>query len=474
MPVNRETMASAPRTPAMRRDAMAPLLRPEFAHQLLELALSVAHADETELTLQAGSSALTRFANNGIHQNVAETQTTVSIRSVVEGRMARVSTNRLDPASIAETVARAEELARLQAPEPDLLPMPDPQQYPQVARAFASAMLTPEERAEKTEAMIAVARREKLTAAGVVANHRTAQALINSRGLEAYYEETGAEYSVTMQGSDSSGWAKASSTDGARLDFAGGAETAARKARLSAAPIELPPGRYTVILEPAAVLDLLGFLFWDFGGLAILDQRSFLTGRLGTRLFGENIHIHDDVLHPLQSGAPFDGEGMPRQRLKLVEGGVIRSLAYARQTAERMRREHPEIPAAPTGHGFPLPNEYGEAPLNIMMEGGEQTLEELIAGVERGILVTRLWYIREVDAYEKLLTGMTRDGTFLIEKGQLARGLRNFRFNQSMIELLNQVEALGIPTRASGEESFDMVVPPLRAGGFNFTEVTRF
>lgn len=453
---------------------LAPLLSEDFARRLLAQALAAAEADETELTLHAVRSALTRFANNGIHQNVAEAQTTVSIRSVFAGRMARASTNRLDAESIAGAVRRAEALARLQAADPELLPMPGPQRYGQVQRAFAGSELSPAQRAEKAEAMIEVALREKLNAAGVVANHHAAQALLNSRGLEAFYEETGAEYSVTMQGADSSGWAKSASTDADRLDYAVGAEIAARKARLSAAPEELPPGRYTVILEPAAVLDLLGFLFWDFGGLAVLDQRSFLTGRLGTRLFGENINIHDDVCHPLQTGAPFDGEGMPRQRLTLVERGVIGSLAFARQTAARMRREKPEIPAAPTGHGFPLPNEYGEAPFNIMMEGSDRPLEALIAGCERGILVTRLWYIREVDAYEKLLTGMTRDGTFLIEDGRLRRGLRNFRFNQSMIELLNRVEDLGIPTRASGEESFDMVVPPLRVSGFNFTEVTRF
>ncbi len=463
-----------PAPPALPSDPLSPLLDPDFARKLLEQTLAVAQADATELSLHTGSSALTRFANNGIHQNVAESQTTLSIRSVLGGRMARASTNRLDPASIAATVARAEALARLQTPEPDLLPMPGPQRYDPLARSFAASLLSPRERAEFAEAMVAVARRDQLNAAGVVANHRAAQALLNSQGLEAFYEETGAEYSVTMQAADSSGWAKATSTDAAQLDFVAGAETAARKARLSANPVELPPGRYTVILEPAAVLDLLGFLFWDFGGLAILDQRSFLTGRLGARLFGENIQFHDDVRHPLQSGAPFDGEGMPRQRLTLVENGVVKEIAYARQTAERMRREHPEIPAAPTGHGFPLPNEYGEAPLNIIMQGGEQSLEQMIAGVEHGILVTRLWYIREVDAYKKLLTGMTRDGTFLIEQGRLARGLRNFRFNQSMVELLNQVEALGVPVRSSGEESFDMVVPPLRVAGFNFTEVTRF
>ena len=234
-----------------------------------------------------------------------------------------------------------------------------------------------------------------------------------------------------------------------------------------------------MILEPAAVLDLVGFMFWDFGGLAILDQRSFLNNRIGTKLFGENITIVDDVAHPLQSNAPFDGEGVHRQRVNLVEKGVIRNIVYARSTAARMRKSEYKDKVGEisvTGHGFPLPNEMGEAPTNIVFvtPGNDQTLEQMIAGTERGILITRLWYIREVDPYEKILTGMTRDGTFLVEGGKVKHGLLNFRFNQSLIEMLNNVEAIGKAVRASGEEAFDMVVPAMKIHGFNFTEVTKF
>jgi predicted Zn-dependent protease len=197
------------------------------------------------------------------------------------------------------------------------------------------------------------------------------------------------------------------------------------------------------------------------------DQRSFLTDRLGTKLFGENIHIFDDAAHPLQTGIPFDGEGVPRRKLTLVDAGVPGDLAYSRASARRAGVQ-------PTGHGFPLPNEIGEAPLNIVIQGGATSTEQMIASTERGVLVTRLWYIREVDPYEKILTGMTRDGTFLIEDGRVVSGLRNFRFNQGIIELLNNVEALSPAARVSGEETFDMVVPAMKARDFNFTEVTRF
>jgi len=245
------------------------------------------------------------------------------------------------------------------------------------------------------------------------------------------------------------------------------ARMASDKARLSKNPQEIGPGRYTVILEPAAVLDLVGQMFGDFSATAMHDQRSFLTGRLGTKLFGENINISDDVAHPLQAGVPFDGEGVPRRKLALVTAGVPGELAYSRSSAKRAG-------VAPTGHGFPLPNEVGEAPLNIVIAGGNTSLDQMIASTGRGILVTRLWYIREVDPFEKIMTGMTRDGTFLIEDGKLSCGLKNFRFNQGIIELLNKVEALSPAVRASGEETFDMVVPAMKVLDFNFTDVTRF
>jgi predicted Zn-dependent protease len=282
-----------------------------------------------------------------------------------------------------------------------------------------------------------------------------------------------------MLAADSSGWQKSNSPDASNLDARELAETAAQKAIGSAGPQELPAGKYTVILEPAAVLDIVGFMFYDFGGLAILDQRSFLNDRIGKQIFGENINIWDDVAHPLQSGAPFDGEGVPRQRVQLVENGMVKRLVYARPTADRMKRSEYKDqvgPIVPTGHGFPLPNEIGEAPLNIIFGEPKQpmSVDEMIASTERGVLVTRLWYIREVDPYEKILTGMTRDGTFLVENGKVRHGLLNFRFNESLLHMLSNVEQMSCSVRASGEESFDMVVPAMKVRDFNFTEVTRF
>jgi predicted Zn-dependent protease len=220
-------------------------------------------------------------------------------------------------------------------------------------------------------------------------------------------------------------------------------------------------------------------MFWDYSGMSILDQRSFLTGRIGTKLFGDNITFSDDVAHPLQAGSPFDGEGVLRQKVDLVENGVVKRVVYARATAERMKQSEYKNSVgliAATGHGFALPNEMGEMPLNIVFApvSTPQTVEQMIASTEHGVLVTRLWYIREVEPFEKMLTGMTRDGTFYIENGRVQGGVRNFRFNESLIHMLSNVESMSLPVRSCGEESFDMVVPAMKVKDFNFTEVTKF
>jgi PmbA protein len=447
-----------------------------------------ATADEVECLFYGGHSALTRFANNTIHQNVAEENYGVSVRTVFGGRTARATTNKLDDESLKNVVRASESLARVQQPDADLLPVPDAGARATQASATqavptrhfeATAKLAPGQRADAVGQIVSIAQKQKLTAAGIFSNSEAVEGTFNSRGLSDWHTQTSAEISVTMLASDSSGWQKANFPNVANLDPASLAKIAATKAVNSAAPREIAPGKYTVILEPAAVLDTVGFAFFDFSGLAILDQRSFLNNRVGTKLFGDNVTIWDDVAHPLQSGSPFDGEGMRRQRVQLVENGVVKRLVYARTTAVKMKKsEYADKVGVvePTGHGFPIPNEIGEAPMNIVFEPTREskTVEQMISSTERGILVTRLWYIREVDPYEKILTGMTRDGTFYVENGKVRHGILNFRFNESLIHMLSNVEAMGTPVRASGEESFDMVAPAMKVKDFNFTEVTKF
>lgn len=444
------------------------MLSRERCQEIFAELLRYSDADETELLVDGGSHELTRFANNTIHQNVAEEGYHLSVRTTYGNRTARASTNQFDSQSLRRVAGEAASLARRQQPDPELLPMPGPQEYRPVERYIeATAGVTPAGRAQAVRTAIEIAEKNGQTAAGTYSTTAGLQAAFNSRGLAAYYRDTLAEFSITTLAADSSGWAKKTAPDVLEIDAAALATRSCDIASQSRNPKELPADKYVTILQPAAVLDLLGFLFWDFSGQAVRDQHSCLTGRIGKKLFGENIHVTDDAYHALQFGAPFDGEGVARKALPLVESGVPKRLTYARQTAKAMDAE-------PTGHGFPVPNEDGEAPLNIVVAGGPHSVAEMIASTQRGVLVTRLWYIREVDPYQKILTGMTRDGTFYVEDGKVRHGIRNFRFNQSLIALLNCAEMLGPPERASGEESAPMVVPALKVSEFHFTEVTKF
>jgi len=333
--------------------------------------LALSEADETEVTIEAESEALTRFANNTIHQNVAEEGLMISVRAVVDGRTARATTNKSDEESLKRAAQAALELARHQPKQPGLLPMAGPAARgaaKPVRRYFeATAAATPADRARVVAALCKEAQRGKHTAAGIFSTGAHALALANSRGVFAYHTQSRAQFSITAMDGDSSGWAKATSPDVREIDAETLARRAMEKAALSRQPREIPPARMTVILEPAAVLDLAGFLFYDFAGTSVLDHRSCFNERMGKQVFGKNIQLWDDVYHPLQTGAPFDGEGQPRQRVRLVESGVPKGLVYSRATAKKMK-------ARPTGHGLPLPNEWGEAPMNLVLEGGDSSL----------------------------------------------------------------------------------------------------
>jgi len=428
----------------------------------------IAGADETEVQIDETIDALTRFANNAIHQNVAEHGITLSIRTVVDSRTARATTNRLDEDSLRAAVQSSLQLAHSQPKIPGLLPMAGKQRYRNVNRfARETAATTPEDRARAVKKSCDLAIQNGQVAAGIFSTGQSQLVLGNSRGLFAAHRETHAEFSITMQNDPAASWAKANSGSVRNFDPQRLAVRASQKAQMAKDAQELAPGKYTVILEPAAALDLVGFLFYDFAATAVADQRSCLLKRIGKPLFGKNISITDDAYHPQQLGAPFDGEGIPRQRVSLVEGGVPRNLVYSASSAKKSGKK-------PTGHGFALPNEYGEAPMNLVFGGGNSSIEEMVASTDRGLLVTRVWYIREVDPYEKVMTGMTRDGLFLVEKGKVTGAVRNFRFNQSLIELLQNVEAMSPASRATAEEAFEMIVPSMKVHNFHFTEPTKF
>lgn len=439
--------------------------------QLIDVALQHARrkVDGIEVTIIGSDIATTRFANHTVTQNQSPERIEISVRVQKDGRQARLSSDQIAASAIRKLVDTAITVASFLEKDPTMLPMTKgSKRFPTVDRFdMRTAILSPSARAQAVSQIVAQAKSHGVNSAGVVSTGAWAYAIGNSAGLFQYHRETHAECSITMVGPDSTGWTKADQVRFADLDVTDLASRAAEKAVASAKPIDLPPGKYQVILEPSAVLDLLAFMWYDFSATSHADQLSCLQDRVGQQVFGDNITIRDDAFHPLQAGAPFDGEGMPRQPLTLVDGGVVKQLVYGRKSAVR---DHTQ----PTGHGLSEPNAEGEMARNLVVAGGHTSLADMIASSERAILLTRVWYVREVDPMPKIVTGMTRDGTFLVEGGRITHGIKNFRFNQSLIDMLNQVLQLSPAERTAGEEGEPAVVPAMKVADFNFASGTTF
>ncbi len=445
----------------------------EEAREVLDRVLSAAGGEEVEAILGGGRNSLTRFANNEVTQNVAEHRHVLSVRVVRGRRTGRATGNDLSPQGVQRLVRRASEAAAIQPEIPDLLPLPGPQEYRAVeATDPATASLGPEERLTQARRAVERCRAAGLEGAGIYESGEgtigdygevSPLAVANSRGVFAYHSGTTATFRVSALSGTAGGWASRESHRASDIDGAALADRAVAKALRSREPKSWEPGRYAVVLEPAALADLLQDMAWhSFGALLVQEGRSFLSGKMGQRVMGENITLRDDPYHPLHLGSPFDAEGMPTLPVAVIEKGVARSPVYDRQTAAREGRES-------TGHGLPVPNTYGPIAHHLVLEGGPESLDGLVAGVARGLLVTRVWYTNLVDPGTVTLTGMTRDGLFAIEGGRVTHAVRNFRFNQSVVELLNHVEALGVPELVNG-----VVCPAVRVGGFHMSSLTEF
>ncbi|UCF79126.1 MAG: TldD/PmbA family protein [Candidatus Eiseniibacteriota bacterium] len=444
------------------------------AESILKKALSFSEADEMEAFIGGGSYSLTRFANNIIHQNVNEQRYQLSVRSSFGKKTGRAVTNKFNDADIQAVVKTSEAVARAQPEISELLPVPEPQVYREVdAYDEGTASLSPEARADAVAAAVALCKKNGLEAAGYFSSGMGSLgaygevaplAVANSRGLFAYHRGTEASFSITTIGNDSSGWAEASSWRVSDVDVAKLTSAAVEKAKVSSKPRAIEPGKYTVILEPAAVAELLVYMAWiGFGAMQVQEGRSFMSGKTGRQLFGPKIHLYDDVYNDLLRGRPFDFEGMPVQKVAIAEGGVIKGPVHDRSTAVKEGGQS-------TGHGLPVPNTLGPHVASVVLDVADGVpFEDLVKGTEKGVLVTRFWYVNVVDPMKVILTGMTRDGTFLVENGKITSGIKNFRFNESVVELLNKIEATSLPVRAG-----ECVVPGVVAREFNFSSGTEF
>ncbi len=440
--------------------------------ELLDRVIAQSEAPRTEAIYLGQDSALTRFANNQIHQNVREHDASLQVRVIDEDRVGVAATNRLDDAGIRSVVERAAAIAARSAPNPRaaILPEPDGRDHdPDLGYVAATAEAGAELRGEGARAVIAAGEAKGLETSGSFSTSVMTVAVANTNGIRAEHRSTRATLlTVMMDGFASgaaSGYAQAGAGDVGDIDAAALGAVAAQKGDDMRGAGELEAGEYEVILEEYAVAGLLEYLSYiGFSGMAHEEGRSFME--LGKRVMGENVSIWDDGMDPSGLPSPIDFEGVVRQRVDLIRDGVATAVVHDAATGSRAG-------TGSTGHALPAPNLVGPMALNLFLGAGTTPRDELIRGVKRGVWVTRFHYINPVHPKKAILTGMTKDGTFLIEDGRLTRPLLNFRFTQSVPEAFSDVRASSAETKLVPGEFFGAVrCPTMHLGSFNFTGVT--
>jgi predicted Zn-dependent protease len=443
---------------------------PEAALRLAEEAVRLAEqagAGEAEALVVSGDSSLTRFANSEIHQNVASTEVLLNLRFVQGRRVGVASTGRADAEGLRSLVERA---AAITANVEELedwagLPEAGPHHPQNGAWSDATAAASPELRAEGARAVIAAADEAGVTAYGSFSMDAEAVAVATSKGIRAAERRTSSQLlTVTMGPDNGTGYAEQVAVDATTIDAHAIGHEAAGRAKASANPVDVAPGDYPVVLHHYAVVDLVDMLgYLGFSALAVQEDRSFWEA--GRTVASPLVTLLDDASDPAGVPMAFDAEGVPKERLTLLEAGVCRDLAFDASTAARAGRTS-------TGHGLPAPNPYGPFPTNMVMAGGEATWDELVGGLDRGLVVTRFHYTNPVHSKKAIITGMTRDGTFLVENGRVVGPVRNLRFTMSYLDALANVEAVTRERRCIKGFLGASVVPSVRLSSFSFTGAT--
>jgi predicted Zn-dependent protease len=440
------------------------------AQEIIKRTVALSSADETEVLISHSEDNLTRFSDNAISQNVARSTDGLVVTVHLDKKLGRASTDRTDDDSLKRVVSTAILAAQQQKENPELLPLQGYAEFPDTIGFFKNtAEFGPDDRADAIERLVREASKHNASAAGIYNTGSDAVALGNSKGLFAYHRDAKAIFSATVEVEGVSGWAEDVKRDVSQIEEEYVIATAIRKALEARNPIAVDPGEYTVVLESAAVTDFLMFMVFEaFGGLSFIEGRSFMSGKLGKKVMGENVTIVDDAYSPDNPGMPFDFEGTARRKLVLIEKGMARMVAHDRLTAAKVGTNS-------TGHSLPQPNSSGPLPLNVMLEPGDSTLEEMVKSTDRGILVTHFHYSNVQDPIKLTLTGMTRDGTFLIEKGKVTRPVRNMRFTDGIVQAFNRIEMLSRDRRtAQAFFAGSFVTPALKISGFNFSSRSEF
>lgn len=433
------------------------ILTKDEAREIMEKVIRMSRADHCEVNLSGSKGGNIRYARNTVTTSGEEQNLSLGVTSSYGKKTGSSTVNEFDDESLEKVVRRSEELAQLAPENPEFMEPLGPQEYGESKSFFEStAGITPEYRAQAAADSINPSRNNNLISAGFLQDEAGFNSIMNDKGLFAYNQSSSIDFSVTIrtQSDMGSGWVSRDFNDSDLLDTADASQIAIQKAVDSEEAIALEPGNYTVILEPQASVGLLQNMFFRMGARQADEGRSFLSKagegtRLGEQMFDERVTIYSDPFHEIVPRAPWTGSGLPVEKTMWIENGVVKNLAYSRFWADKQGVD-------------PLPG-----PSNGIMEGGEKSTADLVAETDRGILVTRTWYIRMVDPQSLLLTGLTRDGTFYIEDGEIRHAVRNFRFNESPVIMLNNIEELGKPARTNGH-----MIPPMKIRDFTFSSLS--
>jgi predicted Zn-dependent protease len=439
------------------------ILTKDEAHALLKKVLAYSKADECEVNLNGGDNGNIRYARNSVSTSGRVSQFTLAVSSAYGKKQGIATINEFDDASLEKVVRRSEELAQLAPENPEFVSYLGPQTYAEpITYVPATAAITPKLRADLVADSLKIARDNKTVAAGFFEDNTVFAAMMNSKGLFAYNTSTNVNFSITARTEDGkgSGYATRGYNDVTKLNTKEATQIAVDKSIKSATAKAIEPGKYTVILEPAAAAVLLERMFFGLDARQADEGRSFLSKpggqtRLGEKLVDERVNIYSDPLNPELPTSTWNGDGRPQEKVFWIEKGVVKNFTYSRYWAQKKG-----VKAIP-------------GPDAAIMEGGTKSLEDLIKGTKKGVLVTRLWYIRDVDPQTLLLTGLTRDGTFYIENGKIQYPIKNFRFNESPVIMLNNLEELGKPERTvSVESNNNYLLPPMKIRDFTFSSLS--
>jgi PmbA protein len=436
----------------------------EKVFEILEKGLAHSEADQAELVFMGEDFSLTRFAENVVAQNMSRADHTLMARVVSGKRLGLAVTNSVKDEDVKKVVKDAEEIAKYRQADPNFVSLPTSSPAPEVKGFFAkTSEYSSSQRAKGVEDAVRRCKSQNLAGTGAFQTETDVTCVVNSLGTRQHYQETKAHFTLTASAGDTvSGWAQGYDHDVNTIDIDNIAQRAVLKAILSSDPIELPPGKYTVILEEAAVASLLLFLgFLGFGAKTFIQGRSFMARKIGEKITGDNITVVEDPFHPMMNAMPFDYEGVVKKKVPLIENGVAKGVVYNSYYANQAGVES-------TGHALPPNNMFGPYPKNMVMSPGNSNLDQMISSTEKGILITHFWYINYMNPMITQVTGTTRDGTFLIENGRIKSAVKNMRIGQSILEAFSNVKMMSQDRKLCPQFGVVMYVPAMKIKDFAF------